>query len=212
MTMLSGLVDGVCYLGLGRVFTANMTGNVVVLGFAAAGAAGFSVTASLTSLCLFLVGAVAGGIISTKVSRRSRLLVAAIATEAVFVATAAFVAFAAATVAVGWGRFAAIATLAFAMGVRNAVIRRLAIPDMTTTVLTLTLTGLAADSSLAGGANPRAGRRGAAVLAMLIGACAGAYLFLHRGAALPLAISACLAGLTAIVLLASPAASHLDKE
>jgi uncharacterized membrane protein YoaK (UPF0700 family) len=115
-------------------------------------------------------------------------------------------------VAVGWGRYTAIATLAFAMGVRNSVIRRLAIPDMTTTVLTLTLTGLAADSNLAGGSNPRAGRRGAAVLAMLVGAFVGAELFLHCGAALPLAISAGLAGLTAITVLASPAASHLDKE
>jgi len=59
--MVSGLVDAVCYLGLGHVFTANMTGNVVVLGFAAAGAAGFSVTATLTSLALFLAGALCAG-------------------------------------------------------------------------------------------------------------------------------------------------------
>jgi uncharacterized membrane protein YoaK (UPF0700 family) len=189
-----------------------MTGNVVVLGFAAAGAPGFSVTASLTSLAVFLVGAVAGGIISNKVGPRSRLLVTAIGVEAVFEAAAAVVAFTAATVASGWGRYTAIAALAFAMGVRNSVIRRLAIPDMTTTVLTLTLTGLASDSSLAGSRNPRAGRRGAAVLAMLIGAFAGAELFLHRGAALPLALAAGIAGLAAISVLASQAASHLDKE
>lgn len=212
LTLLSGLVDAVCYLGLGRVFTANMTGNVVVLGFAAAGAPGFSVTASLTSLGLFLVGAVAGGRISKKVSRRSRLLGTAIGIEAVFVGAAAVVAFAAATVSTGWARYTAIAILAFAMGVRNSVIRRLAIPDMTTTVLTLTMTGLAADSSLAGGSNPPAGRRTAAVLAMLIGAFSGAALYLHRGAGLPLAISAGAAALAAIALLAGPAASHLDKE
>src|ERR1700722_19524427 len=57
LTLLSGLVDAVCYLGLGRVFTANMTGNIVVLGFAVAGARGFSVTATLTSLAFFLAGA-----------------------------------------------------------------------------------------------------------------------------------------------------------
>ena len=56
LTFLSGVVDAVCYLGLGRVFTANMTGNIVILGFAAAGAPGFSVTASLTSLVVFLAG------------------------------------------------------------------------------------------------------------------------------------------------------------
>ena len=43
LTVVSGLIDAVSYLGLGHVFTANMTGNVVVLGFAAAGAPGFSV-------------------------------------------------------------------------------------------------------------------------------------------------------------------------
>ena len=212
MTLLSGLIDGVCYLGLGRVFTANMTGNVVILGFAAAGAPGFSVTASLTSLGLFLAGAVCGGRISGRVSRRSRLLTIGVALEATFVAAAAVVAFAATTVSTGWARFTTIAILAFAMGIRNAVIRRLAVRDMTTTVLTMTLTGLAADSSLAGGLNPAAGRRAGAVLAMLIGAIAGAGLFLHRGASLPLAISAGLAGATAVAIYVSPAAAYLDKK
>jgi uncharacterized membrane protein YoaK (UPF0700 family) len=212
LTLLSGLIDGVCYLGLGRVFTANMTGNVVVLGFAAAGAPGFSVTASLTSLGLFLVGAVCGGRISTRVSPRSRLLTTAGALEATFVAAAAVVALAATTVATGWGRYTTIAILAFAMGIRNSVIRRLAVRDMTTTVLTMTLTGLAADSSLAGGSNPAAGRRIAAVLAMLIGATAGAGLFLHRGAGLPLAISAGAAAATAVAAYAGQAGAYLDRK
>jgi uncharacterized membrane protein YoaK (UPF0700 family) len=211
LTLLSGLIDAVCYLGLGRVFTGNMTGNVVVLGFAAAGAPGFSVSASLTSLLVFLVGAVAGGRISQHVSPRSRLLAVAIGCECGFVAAAAIVAFLASTVAAGWGRYTVIAILAFAMGIRNAVIRRLAIPDMTTTVLTQTLTGLASDSFLAGGANTRAGRRAAAVIAMLAGAVAGAALYLHRGAALPLAISAGAAAITLLVLWRSRAGLYLDK-
>ena len=211
LTLLSGIVDGVCYLGLGRVFTANMTGNVVVLGFATAGAPGFSVTASLTSLGLFLVGAVCGGRIITRVSSRSRLLTTAVALEAAFVAAAAVVAFAASSVSTGWARYTTIAILAFAMGIRNSVIRRLAVRDMTTTVLTMTLTGLAADSGLAGGSNPAAGRRIAAVLAMLIGATGGAWLFLHRGAGLPLTISAGAAAATAVAVYASRAATFLDK-
>jgi uncharacterized membrane protein YoaK (UPF0700 family) len=211
LTLLSGIVDGVCYLGLGRVFTANMTGNVVVLGFATAGAPGFSVTASLTSLGLFLVGAVCGGRIIRRVSSRSRLLTTAVALEAAFVAAAAVVAFAASSVSTGWARYTTIAILAFAMGIRNSVIRRLAVRDMTTTVLTMTLTGLAADSGLAGGSNPAAGRRIAAVLDMLIGATAGAWLFLHRGAGLPLTISAGAAAATAVAVYASRAAAFLDK-
>jgi uncharacterized membrane protein YoaK (UPF0700 family) len=211
LTLLSGLIDGVCYLGLGHVFTANMTGNVVVLGFAAAGAPGFSVTGSLTSLVVFLGGAVCGGRISKRVSRRSRLLSTAVMLEAIFVGAAAVVAFTATSVASGWAHYATIAILAFAMGIRNAVIRRLAVSDVTTTVLTMTLTGLAADSTLGGGSNPRAGRRIGAVLAMLIGAVIGASLFLHRGAALPLAISAGAAAVSALASHASRSAAYLDK-
>ncbi len=189
LTVVSGLVDAVSYLGLGRVFTANMTGNVVVLGFAAAGAAGFSVTASLTSLGSFLVGATCAGRVAHNVTSRRRLLLAAIVTEGVFTAAAAAVAYSAGAVSMGWARFTVIALLAFGMGVRNATVRRLAVPDVTTTVLTLTLTGLAADSSLAGGDNPRAARRAAAVAAMLAGAFAGAWLYLHHGAGPPLLVA-----------------------
>jgi uncharacterized membrane protein YoaK (UPF0700 family) len=213
LTLLSGLIDGVCYLGLGRVFTANMTGNIVVLGFAAAGAPGFSVTASLTSLGLFLVGAVCGGQISNRIRRRSQLLVAGVGLEAIFVAVAATVAFGAATVATGWARYTTIALLAFAMGIRNAVIRRLSIPDMTTTVLTMTLTGLAADSALAGGTSQRTGRRALSVLAMLAGAAAGAALFLHNGAGPPLAIAAGAAAVTAVAARAVPGVrGYLDRK
>ena len=55
--------------------------------------------------------------------------------------------------------YALIVFTAVAMGLRNATVRRLAVPDLTTTVLTLTLTGLAADSFFAGSNNPRSLRR-----------------------------------------------------
>jgi len=211
LTMVSGLVDAVCYLGLGRVFTANMTGNIVVLGFAAAGAPGFSVSGSLTSLAVFLAGAAFAGQLSLRVTSRSRLLLTAMLTEATLVCAAAVVAILASTVATGWGRYTAIGILAFAMGVRNAVIRHLAIRDMTTTVLTQTLTGLAADSSLAGGSNPRAGRRSAAVVAMLAGAVIGAALYLHTGAGLPLLVAGMVTAGTAIVFRLSGASRVLDR-
>jgi uncharacterized membrane protein YoaK (UPF0700 family) len=212
LTLVSGLVDAICYLGLGRVFTANMTGNIVVLGFAAAGAPGFSVSGSLTSLAFFLVGAVFAGRLSSRVESRGRLLLAAMLTEAVLVGAAAVVAVLASTVASGGDRYAVIAILAFAMGVRNAVIRHLAVRDMTTTVLTQTLTGLAADSSLAGGSNPRAGRRSAAVVAMLVGAIIGAALYLHTGAGLPLLVAAVVTASTAIVVRLSGASKILAAQ
>jgi len=189
LTVVSGLVDAVSYLGLGHVFTANMTGNVVLLGFAAAGAPGFSVGASLTSIGSFLLGAVCAGRLGMHIASRRQWLLLAMAVEGTF---SGFAAIAAATaggeISTGTVRFAVIALLAFAMGVRNSTIRRLAVPDVTTTVLTMTLTGLAADSSLAGGTNPKWGRRSTAVVAMFIGAVSGAALFLHQGATLPLAI------------------------
>src|SRR6516225_5702427 len=61
LTFTTGLVDAVSYLALGRVFTANMTGNVVLLGFGIAGSGGLPVVAPLVSLGAFLIGAGARG-------------------------------------------------------------------------------------------------------------------------------------------------------
>jgi uncharacterized membrane protein YoaK (UPF0700 family) len=72
--------------------------------------------------------------------------------------------------------FALIALMALAMGTRSAAVRKLAIPDLTTTVLTLTITGIAADSSIANGNNPRVARRVASVVAMFLGAALGAVI------------------------------------
>ncbi|MFE4723932.1 DUF1275 family protein, partial [Streptomyces sp. NPDC056728] len=80
------------------------------------------------------------------------------------------------------------AVLAWAMGLRNATVRKLGVPDMTTTVLTMTLTGFASESSLAGGTAPRTGRRIASVVAMLAGATLGALLVLHHGLGWPLLV------------------------
>ena len=211
LTVVSGLVDAVSYLGLGHVFTANMTGNVVLLGFAAAGAPGFSVPASLASLGSFLVGAACAGRICLHITSRRRWLVVAMVTEGVLAGGAAAVAATAGgVIGSGWVRYTVIVLLAFAMGVRNSTIRRLAVPDVTTTVLTMTLTGLAADSSLAGGDNPKVARRTSAVAAMLIGAVGGAAFFLHQRATWPLALVAVLVLVAAVVFARSPASRRLD--
>jgi len=183
LTAVSGIVDAASYLGLGHVFTANMTGNVVILGFSAAGAPGFSAAACLVSLAAFVVGAALAGRLTPARSRRTRLL-GAIACEAVLVGAAAvltLVHHGGVAAAAGWPRFVVIALLGFAMGTRNSVVRRLAVADMTTTVLTMTLTGLAADSAAAGGASPHAGRRVTSVITMFAGALVGALLYLHHG-------------------------------
>ncbi len=211
LTVMSGMVDAVSYLGLGHVFTANMTGNVVLLGFATAGAPGFSVAASLASLGSFLVGAVAAGRVTRHVTSRRYWLLIALVIEGLFSGVAAIVcAIHSGVVTSGSGRYTVISVLAFAMGVRNSTIRRLAVPDITTTVLTMTLTGLAADSSLAGGSNPKVARRTSAVAAMLIGAVGGAALYLHTGATWPLVVVAVTVLATAVVFATSPSSRQLD--
>src|SRR5205807_7843826 len=67
-TVATGLIDAVSYLALGHVFTANMAGNVVFLAFAVAGAPGLSITRSLTALIAFLIGALIGGRVATRLS------------------------------------------------------------------------------------------------------------------------------------------------
>jgi uncharacterized membrane protein YoaK (UPF0700 family) len=185
-TAVSGLIDAVSYLGLGHVFTANMTGNVVIIGFAAAGVPGFSVLGSLVSLAAFLLGAGVAGRLETVMRRRTApcWLRVTLVLEMVLLATATAVAFTASHAV-----YALIALIALAMGLRNGTVRKLAVPDVTTTVLTLTLTGLASDSTPAGGTNPRAGRRLASVLAMLAGALGGAVLVQHTGLGWPLLAS-----------------------
>jgi uncharacterized membrane protein YoaK (UPF0700 family) len=199
LTVVSGLIDAVSYLGLGRVFTANMTGNVVVLGFAAAGAPGFSVPHTATSLVCFLLGAVVGGRVAARFGTGSRRRWArlTLAAEAVLVAGSAAVAFAwpGATGTV----YALIALTAFAMGLRNATVRKLGVSDLTTTVLTMTLTGLASESRLGDATGHRSPRRTASVIAMLGGACLGAWLVLHHGLGIPLALAAAASGLLAVV-------------
>jgi uncharacterized membrane protein YoaK (UPF0700 family) len=137
LTVVTGLVDAVSYLRLGHVFVANMTGNVVFLGFQR------------------------GPALRT-VRDRLILAVAALLTgTAVLPFT-------------GHGSLVTIVILAAALGVQNSTVRHLGAPDLTTTVLTLTITGLAADSALVGGPSAKPHRRLSSIAAMLAGAVAGA--------------------------------------
>jgi Predicted membrane protein len=116
-------------------------------------------------------------------SRRTWARVTLVA-ETVFVGVSAVVAFVApgATATT----YTLIALTAFAMGLRNATVRKLGVPDLTTTVLTMTLTGLASESAVGDGSGHRSPRRTAAVIAMLAGAALGAWLVIHHGLGIPL--------------------------
>jgi uncharacterized membrane protein YoaK (UPF0700 family) len=211
LTLVTGLVDAVSILALGRVFVANMTGNVVFAGFAIAGAPGFSLGASLFALAGFLIGAYGGGFMTSRVGHDRALHIrAAAGGEFGLLAVALIVAGvsggAATTgtlnLAAGAGAFGAGITyvlalvLAVAMGIQNSVARKLAVPDLTTTVLTMTLTGIGADSPAGHRGHVTLIRRLLVVAVMLAGGALGAWLVLNVGVVVPLALAT---GLLAVV-------------
>lgn len=202
LTVLSGIIDAVSYLGLGRLFLGKMTGNVVVLGLSAARVPGFSVGAAVVALSAFLLGAAAGGRLRTELGHtRFRWVTVALALEAVLLTAAACVAGLAGASGSGLTDpevLVLIVLLALAMGFRNATVRKLAVPDLTTTLITLTLADLAADSFLAGRRNTRLRRRTGAVLSIFGGALLGGFLVLTCGLLTPLVVAAALAVVLAL--------------
>jgi uncharacterized membrane protein YoaK (UPF0700 family) len=198
LTFTTGLIDATSYLGLGHVFTANMTGNVVLLGFGIAGTPGLPVVSPIVSMVAFLLGAALGGFLASKIAERNAVHVgSALGIEVGLITIAAVLTAAINIRPNALSGDTIVALLAFAMGVRNATVRRIAVPDLTTTVLTLTLTGLAADSRLAGGSGKGTTRRLSALVAMLTGAIAGA-LLRKTSLTLPLAAAAALAFVAAV--------------
>jgi len=213
LTVLTGVVDAVSILSLGRVFVANMTGNVVFVGFALAGASGFSLSASLSALGGFLVGAAVGGIaVERRGQHRGRLVVIVSGAELGLVLAALL-----ATAIVGphldtAARDGIAALLALAMGVQNAAVRQLKVFDLTTTVLTMTLTGIAAEFRQ----RDRFAivRRVVAVGAMLAGATSGAVLVLQVSDVAALALAAALLAVVAGCAIAgsrAPAPWHASR-
>jgi uncharacterized membrane protein YoaK (UPF0700 family) len=206
MTAVTGLVDAVSYLSLGRVFTANMTGNIVLLAFATAHVSGLSIARSLTALLAFLVGAMLGGRVMARGPANSQIRFAAQAflLEVAFLLTASFcgTGYRADLLDNSFQPFALIVLTALAMGTRNAAVRKLAIPDLTTTVLTLTITGIGADASLQKGTNPRLGRRVGSVAAMFLGAALGAVV-IHYSISVALWLATAISGTCSVLLFRS---------
>jgi uncharacterized membrane protein YoaK (UPF0700 family) len=188
LTVVTGLVDAFSYLRLGHVFVANMTGNVIFLGFALAGVGEISIVASLLAILAFAVGATMGGRWAAgRALHRGHLLAAATSVQAGVVLVASVIA-STAGIEGSTVRLTLIGLLSLAMGGQNAVVRRLAVPDLTTTVLTLTFTGLVADTT----AQSVRFRREISLLAMLGGALAGGVLLRWAALAAPLWLAAAL--------------------
>jgi uncharacterized membrane protein YoaK (UPF0700 family) len=174
LTAATGVIDAVSYLGLSHVFVANMTGNIVFLGFAANPSSGLSASLALIALAAFMFGALVGGAAGHRLAGSRMWPTSVLLVQVVLlgVVAAAGAALGIATL----GRPVVVATLACAFGLQNSTARRMAVADLTTTVLTLTVTGLAADSRVAGGPGAKPVRRVASIMTMLAGAAGGALL------------------------------------
>jgi uncharacterized membrane protein YoaK (UPF0700 family) len=207
LSVTTGLVDAVSVLGLGGVFTANMTRNLVFLGFAVAGAPGFHWPLYVCALTLFVAGAIVGGRLTPLEERHGRpgWLIRIACLEAGLLWTAASIDLLHPSLL---SNFPIIGLTAVAMGLRNATVRYLKVPDLTTTVVTLTLTGVAADSSLAGGANPNLARRLGALASILIGAVVGAVLVMSMRLAVPLTLTGAVVLLATLALAREPTADR----
>ena len=181
LTLVTGVIDAISLLTLGRVFVANMTGNVVVTGFAIAGVPEFSLVTSLVVLAAFLLGAAAGGYLIQRIEQRGTLLRTAALIEWVLLAVCLVMVLVRAPVVGSPWTVTTAALAAVAMGVQNAVARRIAVPDLNTSVVSMSMTGLAADYTHS--TRDTVLRRAAAVLSLLVGAVVGAVIVGTAGAA-----------------------------
>jgi uncharacterized membrane protein YoaK (UPF0700 family) len=192
LTVVTGVVDAVSFLGLGHIFTANMTGNVVFLGLALGGGLDVSAWRSATALVAFALGSVYGGWLANRPGRDpAQPLAIAMRLESLLLALAAIAALlvnGAASAAV----YPVIVLTAVAMGLRNAVMRRAGVPDLATTVLTSTITAWMADSPIVGGTGEGHTRRTLSIVAMCGGAAFGAQLLHRFGIAASLIVAALL--------------------
>lgn len=177
LTFATGLVDAVSVLFLGHVFVANMTGNVIFLGFWFVPHSDVDLTAALVAFVSFMVGAAMGGRLARRLDHDVRLwLTAAMSFEVVALLVLSLLAGTGILQYHDSGRLILISGLAVVFGGQSMAARRFGIQELSTTVLTATIVGIGADSRLAGGTGEREKLRYAVVFTMLSGAALGATL------------------------------------
>jgi uncharacterized membrane protein YoaK (UPF0700 family) len=180
LTFSTGIIDGICYLALDQVFTANMTGNVLILGMGLAGGQDVPTAGPLVALLAYVAGAaVAGYAFRNHPAGWHRTTTGLFAGVGVGVLAASVVAYVVGEPR-GWRLLLVVAVLGVSMGVQAATARHLSVKDLTTTVVTSTLTGLAADYFQDSHGREAWVRRVSAVLALGAGAATGA-LVLRAG-------------------------------
>jgi uncharacterized membrane protein YoaK (UPF0700 family) len=179
LTFSTGVADAVGYLGLDKVFTGNMTGNVVILAMAIAGGKGLPIVGPLIALFAFMLGAASGGRslrpVSSGWTTHVTVLLAVVAAVLISLSVVLFTIGGHPSQAF---EYTVTFFLAAAMGLQASVARHLAVKDVTTVVVTSTITSFAADSWLGGGKGQPWFRRLAAIVLIGAGAGVGALLLI----------------------------------
>ncbi len=177
LTVVTGALDAVGYLGLDRVFTGNMTGNVVILGMGIAAEDDLPVAGPAIALIGYVLGAATvGRLIRGRDRAWTTAVTATISVNAAVLAAVATVLLVAPIPGQSWGGIATAATIAIVMGAQASIARFLAVPDMTTVVVTSTITSYASETLFLGGLSWFTHRRLWAVVAIFSGALVGGLL------------------------------------
>lgn len=175
LTFATGLADSISILALGHVFVANMTGNVIFLGFWLAPRTTIDLTAVAVALPTFICTTIVSGRLSRHFGLRTRAWITTVLTTEIVLLMAL-------SVLAGTGvlRYQAnsklimIGLLAVTFGLQHSSARQFGIQELSTTVLTSTIVSFGLDSRLAGGTGERQRLRIGVVATMCAGAFFGA--------------------------------------
>jgi uncharacterized membrane protein YoaK (UPF0700 family) len=210
LTFATGLVDAISVLVLGHVFVANMTGNIIFLGFWFVPRAGVDLTAAIVAFVSFLTGTVIGGRLVRHFGVRTRRwLTTALGVEVVVLIALSILAGAGVLSYHANTKLVLICGLATTFGVQNATARQFGIQELSTTVLTSTVVGIGVDSRLAGGSGQREKLRYSVIFTMCGGAVVGATL--SRFAVAPvIALAAAVVGGSLLIFRFGPDRAAVD--
>jgi len=203
LTFSTGVIDAVGYLGLDKVFTGNMTGNVVILGMAIAGAPDLPIVGPVIALVLFMAGAaVSGRVLKGRAAGWSSLNTGLFFAVGLVLLASALVALLVAE-RPEWLNLVVTGALGLAMGMQAGAARHIGVADVTTVVVTSTIVGLAFDSVFGGGGNKNWARRLLAIVLIGVGAAVGALLLtVHLGLGMLLA---------AVITIAAAVLGHVGR-
>lgn len=200
ITAICGLVDAVCFLALGGVFAEMMTGNLLLMAFSiGTGSALGDTTRYVPAVMAFVAGALLGGrLLRGPQKMRERRV--GFAVEWMIVLAATVVAAFGSPDADNLPGKVIVVMLSLAMGLQNAMVRVHGVQDLATNVMTVTFTGIFADSAVAGGDNKNWTRRVLSIGLFVVSAAIGA-LVLQFGVVWPLLLASVVLSLAMIPLL-----------